>query len=470
MIRRAEKSTKYALWQIKGALVAAFVMIFIFGAYTQTASAFCNTCNGAVSSNRGDIWGESEVNFDNRIDSEFRRVQRFITSSIWEESLLKLMMRTTEQFTAVALQQAMIIGMFIDAESQLDAQRLLQETQALAHKRYQPSLGMCEFGSVSKSLAASEIRGDTFAVILSKRALDRQLLFGGTASSYGGDLDKKSRIIQFRSLFCNEKDRSAALTANTLNALGSVCSDVSWDDSSFDQAARSRINKDIDYFALVDSPWTMKIDFTNNSIINAPDIHNEDEEHVLAMTSNLFGHDAFPAIPANLLENNPREMISDVQRTFMDMRAIVAKRSVAQNSFFALAAMKSQGFQTNNTGSGPNDPPSARPYMQNALRELGVPAAQALELIGENPSYFAQMEILTKKIYQNPDFYTNLYDKPANVERKTVALQGIKLMQRFDMLKSFLREEAALSVLLEIAVGDLQNEIEDEILAITSSE
>jgi len=69
------------------------------------------------------------------------------------------------------------------------------------------------------------------------------------------------------------------------------------------------------------------------------------------------------------------------------------------------------------------------------------------------------MELLTKKIYQNPDFYTNLYDKPANVSRKGVAMQAIGLMQKFDMLKSTLRKEASLSVLLELAVTDEQNDI-----------
>ena len=73
------------------------------------------------------------------------------------------------------------------------------------------------------------------------------------------------------------------------------------------------------------------------------------------------------------------------------------------------------------------------------------------------------MEVLTKKIYQNPDFYTNLYDKPANVERKGVALQAIGLMQKFDLFKSYLRNEASLSILLELAVMDLQEEVENEI-------
>ena len=70
---------------------------------------------------------------------------------------------------------------------------------------------------------------------------------------------------------------------------------------------------------------------------------------------------------------------------------------------------------------------------------------------------------------KNPNFYTNLIVKPANVQRKGVALQAIGLMQKFDMLKSYLRSEASLSVLLELAVIDLQDDVENEINAVDGS-
>ena len=94
---------------------------------------------------------------------------------------------------------------------------------------------------------------------------------------------------------------------------------------------------------------------------------------------------------------------------------------------------------------------------------MGVPAADAVNLMGTNPSYYAQMEMLTKKIYQNPNFYTNLYDKPANVARKNAAMHAIGLMQKFDLFNSYLRTEASLSVILELAVVELQREVENEI-------
>jgi hypothetical protein len=146
----------------------------------------------------------------------------------------------------------------------------------------------------------------------------------------------------------------------------------------------------------------------------------------------------------------------------MELRSIVAKRSVAENSYNAIAAMKSDGSTALDAG-GNVVPMNARIFLEPVLTELGVPAAEVLALIGENPSYYAQMEILTKKVYQNPDFFTSLYDTPANVDRKLVSLQAIKLMQKFDLFKSFLRNEASFAVLLELAVVDLQREIEDQI-------
>ena len=93
------------------------------------------------------------------------------------------------------------------------------------------------------------------------------------------------------------------------------------------------------------------------------------------------------------------------------------------------------------------------------MKEMGIQDEDEIKAyLGERPSYYAQMEVLTKKLYQNPVFYTELYDKPANVERKTVAMQAIELMQRRDMYRSVLRSEATLSVMLETALAEQDQE------------
>lgn len=447
-------------------VISLMVCTSLFG--FAASSHACSNCYVFIALIDSTVWAEAEDKFDDKIEEEFVELEEFIVHEMWEQSILPAMMLAAEQFTAVAMQQAMVIGMFIDAESQMDAQRLLQEIRAKVHKDYHPSVGMCEFGSVMKSIAATERRGEVTAVILAQRSQDRQLGQENTSGTYGNDLDHDVRITHFKTLFCNEHDRGSALS--------SACSDVAWTNTAYDADARVRMNKDIDYFALVDSPWTMKLDFMNEDIIDVsasqnPKIHNEDEEHLLAMVSNLYAHKTFPRVPARLLVNDIDKELTTMQKAYMDMRSIIAKRSVAENSLYAISAMKAEGNRLPSTTAGGPDslPMSVRPYLESILSELGVPATETLKLLGENPSYYAQMEILTKKLYQNPDFYTNLYDKPANVERKTVALQAIKLMQKFDVLKSSLRNEVSTSILLELAVMDLQREVEDQIQAIDVS-
>ena len=194
----------------------------------------------------------------------------------------------------------------------------------------------------------------------------------------------------------------------------------------------------------VDSPWTLDVDFTNTTL-------TDNEEEIMALANNLYGHEVFIRPPSKSLQTQSGVRISNMQKLYLDMRSVLAKRSVAENSFNAITAMKTSGA------------PGSHDYLVELVKQLGVPAADVDKLLGPNPSYNAQMEVLTKKIFQNPDFYTNLYDTPANVDRKGVAIQAIALMQKFDLYKSYLRNEANLSVLLELSVQDLQDEVENQI-------
>lgn len=455
-----------------------FLMLAIFAVLPVKTVLACCSCEGTMRSMNSLVWKEAEDDFDDKLNSEFLRLERFLAHDLWNDSVLPVLMMATEQFTVVAMQQAMIIGMYIDAENQMAAQRLLQEIHAKIHKDYMPSVGMCQFGTAMKSLAASERRGEITSLVLNKRSMDRQLGNIDTSGMYGEDLDQQNRLYQFSRKFCNEKDRN--------NALKDVCSNLAWGPLSIDQ--RTQLNKDIDYFSLIDSPWTLSLDFTNTEIkkINSgtalrcrdvngeshgsststPNICNDDEENVFAMASNIFGHRLMPRVPPRLLENKPGFPLTAMQAAYLEMRSLIAKRSVAENTFDAIASMKAEGNRIPNpvTGAGPpTKPMSTRAFMEQLLQSLGVPSNDVLKLLGENPSYYAQMEVLTKKLYQTPDFYTNLYDTPANVERKTVALHAIRLMQKFDMLKSHLRSEANFSVLLELSIMDLQGEIEDQL-------
>ncbi len=203
---------------------------------------------------------------------------------------------------------------------------------------------------------------------------------------------------------------------------------------------RDRFNKDIDYTRTLSAPWSLNIDFSDTT-------KDKDEVDVIALSNNLYSYSTGVVSP-NI--SQIKQADSPTARAYLEARSLIAKQSVAESSYNALVAAKSAGSE------------GSKVYLDAVIKELGVTDTDELdELLGEKPSYYAQMEVLTKKMYQNPDFYTNLYDKPANVQRKKVAMQAIALMQKFDLFRSQLRSEANTALLLEMAVAKRQNELED---------
>ncbi len=360
--------------------------------------------------------------------------------TFWQQYLLPAFQMMGTQLSSVGTQQVMAVGMFIDAKNQLESQRLMQELQAKTHKDYHPSRGMCEFGTRIQSLAASERKGEMNSLLLSERTVDRYLGAKSTYSAQGTKDDVYVRLSGFRRVYCDNHQND--------DNLDIICPDSSITVPADAQARRERWNKDIDYQRTLENPWTIEFDLTVD-----PSNPSTTEGDIIALSDNLYGFESFTRPSTDKMQNEPRKPVSELQEFYMDMRSVIAKTKVAENSFNALVAMKSEGT----TGS--------REFIVAYLEELGVDPNEIDEFLGQNPSYYAQMEILTKKAYQSQLFYTNLYDKPANIDRKEVALQAISLIQKFDMWKSYLRTEASLSILLELTVENLQREVEDNILS-----
>lgn len=353
-------------------------------------------------------------------EHEFAMHEEWIIKNIWEGHVLPSMMMMAEQVTTMAMLQMEVIGGFFDAKHQLESQRLLQDLQAQAHKDYHPSAGMCRFGTNTRSLAAADRNVDFNQVAIATRSTNRILLNTGTIGTGGTHDDLMSRLSTFRSTYCNPADYG--------NALDLLCQNED----------AVRMNKDINYTNNVQDQDTLLINFADNEL-------TEEERDVMALSANLYGHRLLPKIQEIKIANTDGTWIIDEGViTYMDSRALAAKRSVAFNSFAAQAAMKSQG------------PDAVLPYMEEVLLEMGIPTDVINEMLKGGPSYNAQMEILSKKLYQHPNFYANLYDKPVNIDRKDVAMQAIALMQKRDMYRSQLRSEANMAVWLETEIEDLQ--------------
>jgi len=353
---------------------------------------------------------------------------------LWFENFLPIWQDMSETLTTVVMWHTFAIGTLIDAKQQLEVQTLLQERTAEVHKRYQPSVGMCVFGTNIRSLAASERNSRLVSHTLNQRLVDRQLGTEGGSAVTGSDSDQNGRVRYFLEHVCDRFDNNRVSDApNT--GFANICETQPRDEGT--------VNLDLDFTRLVMNPRTLNVDFVNTG---NPD--NEWGTHVFNLAANLYGH----KVPT--IEGVGSSTQVGKQTRALDIRSAIAKRSIAQTSFSAIVGLKARG--TENSGQT-----NTLQYMSQLLQELGLDEDEVAEFVGERPSYYAQLEILAKKIYQNPDFYRELYDKPENTKRKSVAMSAIGSMLDREMFDSQLRAEAMISQLLELKVIKAQDDVED---------
>ena len=299
---------------------------------------------------------------------------------------------------------------------------MLEQLDAEGHKDYQSDHQMCRIGTNVRNLAGSEIRSDINARFLNNALLEREVLNANSAGAVGMMQDYKNRMEQFKRVYCNVQDNN--------NGLQNVCA-----------AGAKRENNDIDYTRLIEGHMTLDIDFTDNNLTN-------DEEDIIALSKNLFSH--------NIMKIQKRQLMETVARNeYQDLRSIVAMRSIARNSYTKIIGQRAKG--TARLG----------PYMHNIISAFGVPDDDLDRFLGQDPSYFAQMEVLTKKLFESPSFFANLYTTPANIERTKVTLQALRLMQDRDRYESSLRRELLISMILEAKLREHQENLNNETMNMT---
>ncbi|MCK6417666.1 MAG: hypothetical protein L6Q57_01855 [Alphaproteobacteria bacterium] len=354
------------------------------------------------------------------------------------QNYLAAMMLMTEQLTAVGAQHNQIMGGLVDAQRQSAAQRLQQSLQAEAHKDYHPSESLCQIGTFARNLADSEQRGQLSRLAMNAALFDDYTGASAASTASGYYQDFQSRFRQFREVYCDPQDRSGALANLCQHDLANADITAGEKVGGTDLA---RLNRDIDFTRLADNSLTLDLDFSDSDSSN-------DEQDAMALARNLYWPIALdPALAKQI------PVKSD---DYMKARSLFAAASVAHDSLASILAMKTRSAQT--------DPAqSSGPYLQALLQHFGIKADEAKTLLGERPSYYAQMEVLSRKMLESPDFYTNLYDKPANVRRQEVALDAIKLMQGRDRFESALRREMLTSLLVEEALSTHAARIEGSI-------
>jgi len=370
------------------------------------AQAACSTCSV----------------YQNALEQEFQTHMNWMTDEWWEDYVKPGLKKLTDEVRNASMFEIATFGTYLDAQNELSSQRALQELSSDTMKNYAVSDSICKFGTLSRSLAASQARGKNNQLVLSERSQNRQLGQYNMAAAKGTQADRSARLVQFRKEFCDPTDFGTGMSA--------LCNGTSTD---------ARQNIDINYTRAVDTRKTLKVNFTDATV-------TDDEKDIIALANNLYGHKVFDRIDAESLRDDSD---ADLLSSYLDQRSVVAKRSVAENSFNSLIGEKSAGTT------------ESRAYLLQVLQQLGLSAADAGKYVGDNPSYDAQMEVLTKKLYQDPAFYASLMESPANVNRQYAALQSFGLMQKRDIFETVSRSEVLLSMILEMEVAKYQDDIQN---------
>lgn len=357
--------------------------------------------------------------------------QKRILDELFKDHILPSLQAMTAQMIGARVHMTGAIGGFIDGQSLVETQLVMKKLEAQALRDYTPGENLCRLGTSVRSLGAADFRAESVRYALGEMAEDRLMNTLGGSSDGGTDMDIGGRFNQFARVYCNPGDNNGLMKQ--------IC----YPKQPAPTSQAERMNKDIDFARTLDQPMTLDLNFTDAAL-------TPDEEDIIALSSNLYAHNIFGRLPAATFEDTAGDRNKP---TYLDLRQVAALRSVAQHSFNAQVAQRARGA----SGSSA--------YLFNVLKELGMSDVEAKKLLASNtgePSYHAQMEILTKKIYQNPNFYVNLVDKPANVKRQLAAMDAIALTQNRDLFESLERQEMLLSLLLELEIRAEQQFVASE--------
>lgn len=323
----------------------------------------------------------------------------------WTGGTLKMSDQIIKDITNHARQW----GSMIDAQNTLTALRALQKANLESTRKYQPSTSVCTFGSSATSLAASDAQALANKMAFNEILLDTEKQVKNTVFSKTESEGRSSLLTDFQKKYCRGIDNN--------NGLKAFCNNTGVSDTRF--------NRDIDYARVFDAPLTVKANFTDS-------VKTPAEEDLISLFRNLSVAQVLPSISKTLFEGDTKSAAAQ------DLRAAIAAHGVAQNTFADMVGQKAEGSGASSAS------------IRAVIEHLGLSAADAEAHIGNKPSYYAQMEILTKKIYQDPAFIANLYDSPENVTRQRAAIKAASLQQGFDLYQSLKRREMLLSALLEL--------------------
>jgi hypothetical protein len=414
--------------KIKQFILGILAFALVMSASTSSYAGWCKCCNCICPWFLNCCKKPSTKSMIKSAFDQYRST--FVMNSYYKDQFEdKGAMPLTDDVRNLWMGSAMMVGSFLDGYTENAALAQLQSANANSMRDHAVSDSICKFGTLSRSLAATEAKMNVQQTVMSEIGLSRNLGTQFNIASTGRGRDNQSRLFSFVSYYCDTSDNN--------RGLGSICKA-----STSPTAPRDvEYNRDIDFTRTIEEKGTLNINLTDSTL-------TRDENAVVSLGNFLYGHrqDTDRISPSALSE------VKGSAARYALVRSITARRAAAQNTYNAIVAMKSGG-------SG-----QSKAYMQKVLERLGLPSDDISKYLNgkylgtpkagydkeQDPSYYAQMEILTKRLYQDPAFYANLMDTKANVKRISASLEAMDLAQTRDIYKSVSRSEMLMALLLEL--------------------
>ncbi|MES2728916.1 MAG: hypothetical protein V4621_02305 [Pseudomonadota bacterium] len=261
-----------------------------------------------------------------------------------------------------------------------------------------PDVALCRDSSAVRTLVGVEAAAEGTQNTAANRMATYHSYTAGSTAARGEGWEKQARIATAVNRYIDPRDHGGAVKGMGVT----------------DQGGEKNLNADMDFAATLGQPMT--VETTRGGM-----------DDVMALSKNLYGNDMFYDI-------NPKRLDSQL----FDLRQIQAKRNVLLNSFMAQVGLKAKGHT------------DVTPQTLAAFQKLGLPQAVIDRDLKGRPSYYALMDVITKRQYQDANFYTNLIKNPAAQDRTSTTAAAFANMQMRDMTQSLQRQETLYAMLLEL--------------------
>jgi hypothetical protein len=353
----------------------------------------------------------------------------FLFTRYWNNTVQPGIQTILSRIVQAVVRETASRGSLFEAQNNVGAMQNIREISAGIATDYLPSEALCRYGTLSRNLAADEALANAAQQMISVTGLKRNMGSSESIGQAGRAADQNARMTEFIKEYCDVSQNNEGLSR-----MCGTGSDRRFEDLPKD----TRFNRDINYARTVDAFETIDFSTSTTEDLRAA------EQDVNSLANNLYGSRQMSnRVPFKNLRNREGKEI------YLQTRSVNAARNVAQNSYAAITGMKIRG-------SG-----GTQQYMRALLRNLG--AEPNTEYLNQNPSYYAQMSFLTKRLYQDPSFYVNLMEGRTNVMRQSAAMEGIETMQDRDIYRSMKRSEMLLALLVQLQSKNRLSDIAEEL-------